>query len=679
MAEMLHSYAFYDGMSYGFPLAFLILIPTALLFILTLYLVSYFCYGNYIWTAAYELLCLVYGEKVQKECEENGKLLKISLYGYKLRHVAIAALSLAVILVHICAFSTFFSELFISESDQCSVHMDCFALNASTRRLAQQSSLQENCSYFLTNSSYLVRCYELSFNYISAIGSTGGVLVVGYFVLKTQAALVAGFLDLGEKNRLCGFVAFLIIELIFQSLMYFIVGLLLGLVDKFSDSAFSSTRSTIQFVIYLLTLFYTFLASLLSFVVLMLTNRPRENAPLVHHAKLVEHAEIVIVADTVQKSDSVGASGVLTFPRVPKAQDEQIRAQRVKKATLVVTAGLVNQSVHVSQSSTVEMTDGVLPRDVPLPDGYSQPRCVEEIDLVIEADKVLYADHIKQADVVLQASQVELARVMAASDEQVHATIKVQSPPNNSRFNQDSLVNAQTNVVRTLLRKEKLEGSLPRIIVEVPSSPDVSVMVVSEDDADNANSNWQLKARPQSMPSRNSLDSDVPFRNSLDPDGDSSKEPLAKKLEIDSQNAIGVNLSSMGNNDVDGEDASPGKRDDNEQTPLRENIMLKSNQSDDVSDANTGAEKIGYQYEEGSGEEEAEMHNKESIKDEELVTEVPDRVSVWNRPYAPDFFAASEWDQDGEDLQTSDYPEMSSSVDNLQTSDVDNAEGSVEF
>lgn len=225
---MLHSYAVYEKISFVLPLTFILLsLCLAIAIFLVLWHYSRRKHEDYIWLASYELLSITYGDKLQKHCYEDGKLMRISLHGYNLNHVVLASLDFAVILVYICAFATFFSKLLITETtDQCNIHMDCFALNATTslRRPVQQGALQENCSEYLTNSSYIVLCYRLSFNYISAIGSTGGILIVGNFVLKTQAALVSGFQHQYLRGKYTvihiGLVAFVIVEAIFLALMY---------------------------------------------------------------------------------------------------------------------------------------------------------------------------------------------------------------------------------------------------------------------------------------------------------------------------------------------------------------------------------------------------------------------------------------------------------------------------
>lgn len=72
--------------------------------------------------------------------------------------------------------------------------------------------------------------------------------------------------------------------------------------DEFFDSTFSSNSSIIQFVLYVLTLLYTFLASAFCFIFLMRKTNNIEERDLVRDTEVVEHADIVIAADKVEKN-----------------------------------------------------------------------------------------------------------------------------------------------------------------------------------------------------------------------------------------------------------------------------------------------------------------------------------------------------------------------------------------
>ncbi len=110
--------------------------------------------------------------------------------------------------------------------------MGCFALKVSSKTLVQETSLQEDCLEYLFNASYTIQCYKLSFNYVSAIGSTAGALIVGFFVLRTQAALAAKF----QRDRR----NFYYLEFFILLTISLTLGLALGLVDELSETAFSS-------------------------------------------------------------------------------------------------------------------------------------------------------------------------------------------------------------------------------------------------------------------------------------------------------------------------------------------------------------------------------------------------------------------------------------------------------
>ncbi len=417
---MSRSYTFYKNLSYSSVAllvgSYLITFFTAAPFVL--------CKGCSL-SFAYELLSFTYGGKIKlKKLPDKNKPLKLSLYGFELDTVTVMALFNGTICVYICAFTTFFSELLITEStNQCDINMDCFALNASSKSLVQQDSLQEECLEYLLNTSYTIQCYKLSFNYVSAIGSTGGVLIVGFFVLKTQAALAARLLRVKNRRKGCGI--FILSEYLFLIIITLTLGLTLGLVDEFSESVFSSITSITEFAAYLWTIYYSIWTSV-RFFYKTFRSESCEEEYLVHRAETVEHAEIVIIAAEVGgKNEKIASNNEKKLPETFRPCEHEVFVRLVKNAKLVIEANSVAQSSNVIESFSLPTVDaGVLHRDNPLPHNNSSTaiNMLENfvptgriVKLIGDAEKVLKADHVIKADIVIRLTKTPVDHVSPPS------------------------------------------------------------------------------------------------------------------------------------------------------------------------------------------------------------------------------------------------------------------------
>lgn len=154
-----YSYDFYNNVAFGFPLAFLVSCPTMVLFIAVLGFICMdtFClkYDNeQLWTLLLKILGHIYGNQLKK------KKKNYILYGrVKVSKVRLFLLFLAVVFIYICVLVSFWSQLLVSESFECTDTMDCYALNSTTSDVVQQRPLGDNCSEF-EDAGYTIECFS---------------------------------------------------------------------------------------------------------------------------------------------------------------------------------------------------------------------------------------------------------------------------------------------------------------------------------------------------------------------------------------------------------------------------------------------------------------------------------------------------------------------------------------
>ena len=260
------SYECYEILSFYLPLCFMIL---GLVTIVTLvpflplccrYIMYRKVATNTIISIEFQVLRLVYGSSLKGVASETGDRIVITLYGRRLHPAYVGFLFAALVLIYICIIVAFFSELFVTESTGvCNIHMDCFALNTSTGLLVQQKALQSECIDIQNDSSYLIRCYRLSFNYVTALGNAGGVLVFGYFIMTYQTPFLEESIYIGASKKI--YFIFIIINIIIIMIVALILGLVLGLVPEFSASVVASKKTILQFTTYAVTFYFSLAAT----------------------------------------------------------------------------------------------------------------------------------------------------------------------------------------------------------------------------------------------------------------------------------------------------------------------------------------------------------------------------------------------------------------------------------
>ena len=259
------SYQFYGDLSFYLPLSFMIL-GLVIIFPLHILLALYCHYKcskvavNTIISIEFQVLRLIYGSSLKGVASKTGDRIVITLYGRRLHPVYVGVLFSALVLIYICIIVAFFSELFVTESTGvCNIHMDCFALNSSTGLLVQQKALQSECIDIQNNSSYLIRCYRLSFNYMTALGNAGGVLVFGYFIMTYQTPFMEESINIGPSKYI--YLIFIISNIIIIMIDVVILILVLGLVPEFNSSVFATRKTILQFTTYAVTFYFSLVAT----------------------------------------------------------------------------------------------------------------------------------------------------------------------------------------------------------------------------------------------------------------------------------------------------------------------------------------------------------------------------------------------------------------------------------
>ena len=250
------------------PTALLIVVPIV---VITAHLNAIFCLAycckkqkRYFWVFALKTLQLVYGDELQRS--EEGRF---SLYGRPLERYKVPLLLAAVECIFLCVFISFYSELLFTESNVCSNTMDCFVINATAGFDLQADPVPpEICAYYQAQ-GYPIECFSFAFNYVQAIGNSGGVLAFAAFVMKAQAGVVAAFLALKDQFGKCGRIVVgivLTIQVTIGMLLLILPTCLLPL-PAVRLSVYRTNQSLIQFLTY--TCLLPYLYSTTTYVLLL--------------------------------------------------------------------------------------------------------------------------------------------------------------------------------------------------------------------------------------------------------------------------------------------------------------------------------------------------------------------------------------------------------------------------
>lgn len=145
------------------------------------------------WTLIFGGLKMIYGHQVD-ELETQGKPTVYSICGRHVKSWLLVVLFMVVVFVCSCVVVAFWNEFLVEESYSCQSDVDCFMLDESDTPLQQEPLARENCTEFESSESLNVtlRCFKFVFNYASALGNAGGVLVLASAVMNIQAGLWIG-------------------------------------------------------------------------------------------------------------------------------------------------------------------------------------------------------------------------------------------------------------------------------------------------------------------------------------------------------------------------------------------------------------------------------------------------------------------------------------------------------
>ena len=271
-----YSYSTYSTLSVAIPLFLLQMGPMAI--VLLIFLVFGFkwiccrkvCHkmrNDIIWTLCFKVLRPIYGDELKLDKEKN----EFTLYERPMRKHKMLSLSIAVMGIFCCVFVSFWSEFLVSETDTCNKEMDCFALNATSGLpLGTQPLSFKNCTAYQEqdDEEFDIKCYFLAFDYVDAIGNSGGVLIIGALILTSQAILADGFLTLKDTSKRYGRVAasiFVCIQVVFGLLLIPLMVLLL-IIPATRHSITSTNNSIVQFITYYFALSYAYMSTVYAFL-----------------------------------------------------------------------------------------------------------------------------------------------------------------------------------------------------------------------------------------------------------------------------------------------------------------------------------------------------------------------------------------------------------------------------
>ena len=224
------------------------------------------------WTVIFGGLKLIYGHQLD-EMEAKDKPTVYSICGRHIKAWLLVVLFIVVVFVCSCVVVAFWSEFLVEESYHCQSDVDCFVLDENRNPLGQEALDRENCTEYESNekANVTLHCFKFVFNYASALGNAGGVLVLASAVMNIQAGLWIGATSCRGK---CGW-SFAVTAISMINIV--IEGLMLALpfavyyIPLLQETITKSSRSQVQFFTYWITFLCAFT---FSGPVLMFFSRP---------------------------------------------------------------------------------------------------------------------------------------------------------------------------------------------------------------------------------------------------------------------------------------------------------------------------------------------------------------------------------------------------------------------
>ena len=220
------------------------------------------------WTVIFGGLKLIYGHQLD-EMEAKGKPTVYSICGRHIKAWLLVVLFMVVVFVCSCVVVAFWSEFLVEESSHCQSDTDCFALDDTYTPLQQEPLTRENCTKFESteNSNVTLRCFRFVFNYASALGNAGGVLVLASAVMNVQAGLWIGASSCQGKCGWSAAVAAVSTVNIVIEVVMFVLPFVVYYVPLLKETITKSSRSQVQFFTYWITFLcaFTFSGPVLTF------------------------------------------------------------------------------------------------------------------------------------------------------------------------------------------------------------------------------------------------------------------------------------------------------------------------------------------------------------------------------------------------------------------------------
>ena len=221
------------------------------------------------WTFIFGGLKLIYGHQVD-EMEAKGKPTVYSICGRHVKSWLLVVLFMVVVFVCSCVAVAFWSEFLVEESYHCQSDVDCFALDGYNSPLWQEPLSDENCTLVETSrsdSNVTLHCFKFVFNYASALGNAGGVLVLASAVMNIQTGL---WISAGSCQGRCGWslavTAVSVVNIVIELAM-FALPFIAYYVPLLRERLTKSTRNQVQFFTYWLAFLcaFTFSGPILTF------------------------------------------------------------------------------------------------------------------------------------------------------------------------------------------------------------------------------------------------------------------------------------------------------------------------------------------------------------------------------------------------------------------------------
>ena len=222
------------------------------------------------WTFIFGGLKMIYGHQVD-EMDAKGKPTVYSICGRHVKSWLLVVLFMVVVFVCSCVAVAFWSEFLVEESYHCQSDVDCFALDEHNTALQQEPLSKENCTEVEAGgtaaSNVTLHCFKFVFNYASALGNAGGVLVLASAVMNIQTGLWIGA---GSCQGRCGWslavAAVSIVNIIIEIAM-FALPFVVYYVPLLRENITKSTRNQVQFFTYWIAFLcaFTFSGPILTF------------------------------------------------------------------------------------------------------------------------------------------------------------------------------------------------------------------------------------------------------------------------------------------------------------------------------------------------------------------------------------------------------------------------------